>query len=198
MKDQTLDARLKIMRGQGRYYTFKKESVKVTQAEEFTFAPLFKNTRSSTNDWRIMKYCDPKRLAVATALMHILRPQRTTYVTAWQVEFIEHVVRGESIHWTKIFCYLVWINVSKRWRGASIKHITSFLVYFYHGMGLLTKSEEKRFPKESEVLELESDKDSEKDDDTQAKEEHEYRGEDNDIKSRSLAFGEEAIISGEE
>lgn len=43
----------------------------------------------------------------------------------------------------------------------------AFLGEFYRGMGLLTTSEEKRFPKEKEVLELESDEESEEQD-TQA------------------------------
>ncbi|OAE32869.1 hypothetical protein AXG93_955s1070 [Marchantia polymorpha subsp. ruderalis] len=47
-------------------YTFEKESVKVTQAEEFTFAPLFKNPRSSSNERRTMEYCDSKSRAMAT------------------------------------------------------------------------------------------------------------------------------------
>lgn len=53
-------------------YTFEKESVKVTRAKEFTFASLFKNPQSSTNSWQTMEYCDPKRRAMAIAVMHIL------------------------------------------------------------------------------------------------------------------------------
>lgn len=50
-----------------------------------------------------------------------------------------------------------------------MNHMTPFLVNFYRGMGLLTKSNEKRFSKETEILELESDKES-KEEDTRAKE----------------------------
>ncbi|OAE34134.1 hypothetical protein AXG93_2891s1600 [Marchantia polymorpha subsp. ruderalis] len=63
---------------------FKKYSVKITRAEEFTFAPFFKNARSGTNGWKIADYKDPMRSGIALDVMHILRPQRTTYVTAWQ------------------------------------------------------------------------------------------------------------------
>lgn len=63
-------------------YIFKKKSVRVKQAVEFTFAQLFKNLRLSTNGWRTVEYCDPKRRSVATAVMHILKPK-------WQVGFIE-------------------------------------------------------------------------------------------------------------
>ncbi|OAE30309.1 hypothetical protein AXG93_4201s1080 [Marchantia polymorpha subsp. ruderalis] len=63
---------------------FEKESVKITRAEEFTFAPLFKNTKSGTNGWKTTDYKDLKRCAIALGIMHILRSQRTTYVTAWQ------------------------------------------------------------------------------------------------------------------
>ncbi|OAE24825.1 hypothetical protein AXG93_367s1010 [Marchantia polymorpha subsp. ruderalis] len=61
-----------------------------------------------------------------------------------------------------------------RWDEASVNqsYLTSFLVNFYHGMLWLTKSKEKRFPKEKEskekrfpkekeVLKLESDEESE-------------------------------------
>ncbi|OAE21656.1 hypothetical protein AXG93_3121s1050 [Marchantia polymorpha subsp. ruderalis] len=94
--------------------------------------------------------------------MHILRQR--IYVTAWQVGFIKRAVRGDVIHWAKIFWNLLWINVGNRWRGASVSHMTPFLVNFYRGMGLLTKVEDKRFPKEREVLELEFDEETEEED----------------------------------
>lgn len=77
---------------------FKKYSVKITRAEEFTFAPFFKNARSGTNGWKIADYKDPMRSGIALDVMHILRPQRTTYVTAWQVEFFERVMKGNRVH----------------------------------------------------------------------------------------------------
>lgn len=59
-----------------------KESVKITRAKEFTFTPFFKNAGSGTNGWKTANYKDSKRRAIALGVMHILRPQRATYVTA--------------------------------------------------------------------------------------------------------------------
>lgn len=61
---------------------FKKDRVKITRTEEFTFGPLFKNGRSGTNGWNTADYKYPKRRAIASGIMHILRPQRTTFITA--------------------------------------------------------------------------------------------------------------------
>ncbi|OAE25215.1 hypothetical protein AXG93_295s1000 [Marchantia polymorpha subsp. ruderalis] len=66
--------------------------------------------------------------------MHILQPARTTYVTTWQV------------------------NASSTWTRPLVNHLTSFLVIFYRVMGLLTREEEKRFPREREILTVESSK----------------------------------------
>lgn len=79
-------------------YMFEKESVKITRAEKFTFAPFFKNARSGPNGWKTADYNDPKRRAIALSIMHILRPHRTTYVTAWQVGFFERALKGKRIH----------------------------------------------------------------------------------------------------
>ncbi|OAE29857.1 hypothetical protein AXG93_1469s1010 [Marchantia polymorpha subsp. ruderalis] len=49
-------------------------------------------------------------------------------------------------------------------------HLTSYLVNFYGGMVFLRKSEEKRFPKEQEVLTVESGEDTEEEDNVQAEE----------------------------
>ncbi|OAE22114.1 hypothetical protein AXG93_1175s1240 [Marchantia polymorpha subsp. ruderalis] len=92
-----------------------KYSVKITRAEEFTFGPLFKNGRSGTNGWKTADYKDPKRRAIALGIMHILRPQRTTYVTAWQVGFFERVMKGQQVHWARVFYDLVWVNANARW-----------------------------------------------------------------------------------
>lgn len=51
-----------------------------------------------------------------------------------------------------------------------IYHITPYLVNFYRGMGLLTKEEEKRFPKELEMLANESSEETEDEDDVQPEE----------------------------
>ncbi|OAE20806.1 hypothetical protein AXG93_1748s1110 [Marchantia polymorpha subsp. ruderalis] len=47
--------------------------------------------------------------------------------------------------------------------GALVNHLTLFLVIFYRGMGLLTKKEEKRFPKEQEIWTAESKEGTEND-----------------------------------
>ncbi|OAE32972.1 hypothetical protein AXG93_673s1490 [Marchantia polymorpha subsp. ruderalis] len=91
---------------------FEKDSVKITNAKEFTFVPLFRNARSGTNGWKTADYKNPMRRAIALEVMHILRPQRTTYVTAWQVGFFERVLKGNPVHWARIFYDLVWVNAS--------------------------------------------------------------------------------------
>ncbi|OAE23872.1 hypothetical protein AXG93_3001s1000 [Marchantia polymorpha subsp. ruderalis] len=63
-------------------FMFEKDNVKITRAEEFTFAPLFRNARSGTNGWKTADYKDPMISAIAFGVMHILQPQRTTFVTA--------------------------------------------------------------------------------------------------------------------
>ncbi|OAE29846.1 hypothetical protein AXG93_339s1040 [Marchantia polymorpha subsp. ruderalis] len=65
-------------------FMFEKNNVKIIRAEEFTLAPLFKNARSRTNEWKTTYYKDPKRRVITSVIMHILRLQRTNYVTAWQ------------------------------------------------------------------------------------------------------------------
>ncbi|OAE24921.1 hypothetical protein AXG93_2931s1640 [Marchantia polymorpha subsp. ruderalis] len=61
---------------------FEKSSVNLTRMEEFSYGPLFNNGRSGTNGWKTVDYKDPKRQAIVLDIMHILRPARTTYVTA--------------------------------------------------------------------------------------------------------------------
>lgn len=77
---------------------FKKSSVNLTRMEEFSYGPLFNPIRSGTNGWKTADYKDPKRRAIALGIMHILRPARTTYVTAWQVGFFEQVMKGQRVH----------------------------------------------------------------------------------------------------
>lgn len=79
-------------------YMFEKESIKITRVEEFTFTPLFKNARSGTNGWKTAGYKDLMRRAIAMGIMHVLRPQRTTYVTTRQVGFLESALKEERIH----------------------------------------------------------------------------------------------------
>ncbi|OAE31113.1 hypothetical protein AXG93_150s1020 [Marchantia polymorpha subsp. ruderalis] len=135
---------------------FVKNSVGLTCVEEFSYGPLFESGRQRTNAWKTVDYKDPKRRAIALGIMHILRPGRTTYVTAWQVWFFERILKGRRVHWTRIFHDLVWVNAGSQWTGPLTNHITPFLVNFYRGMGLLTRKEEKRFPREREILSAES------------------------------------------
>ncbi|OAE32793.1 hypothetical protein AXG93_374s1200 [Marchantia polymorpha subsp. ruderalis] len=135
---------------------FEKNSVRLTNIEEFSYRPLFNSGRQGTNGWKTADYIDPKRRAIALGIMHILRPARTTYVTAWQVWFFEQILKGQGVHWAMIFHDLVWMNASDRWTGPLVNHLTPFLVIFYRGMDLLTREEEKQFPKEREILTAES------------------------------------------
>ncbi|OAE30189.1 hypothetical protein AXG93_4295s1440 [Marchantia polymorpha subsp. ruderalis] len=92
---------------------------------------------------------------------HWTKPARTTYVTAWQVGFFERILKGQRVHWARIFYDLVWMNAGSWWTGPLTNHITPFLVNFYRGMGLLTREEEKRFPREREILTAESSEETE-------------------------------------
>lgn len=73
------------------------------------------------------------------------------------------------VHWASIFYDLVWINASARWEGSLGNHLTPFIVNFYQGMELLTKEEEKRFPKELKVLAVESSEGIEEEDNSRPK-----------------------------
>lgn len=110
---------------------FEKNSVGLTRGEEFSYGPPFESGRQGTNGWKTVDYKDPKRRAVALAIMHILRPARTTYVTAWQVGFFVRIMKGQRVHWARIFYNLVLVNASSRWTGPLTNHITPFLVNFY-------------------------------------------------------------------
>ncbi|OAE30296.1 hypothetical protein AXG93_3964s1090 [Marchantia polymorpha subsp. ruderalis] len=79
------------------------------------------------------------------------------------VGFFERILKGQRVHWTRIFYDLVWVNAGSRWTGSLINHITPFLVNFYRGMELLTREEEKRFPKKREILTAESSESTEDD-----------------------------------
>ncbi|OAE21290.1 hypothetical protein AXG93_868s1280 [Marchantia polymorpha subsp. ruderalis] len=106
---------------------FDKNSVGLTRGEEFSYGPLFETGRQGTNGWKTVDYKDPKRRAIALGIMHILRPARTTYVTAWQVGFFERILKGQRVHWARIFYDLVWVNASGRWTGSMTNHLTPFL-----------------------------------------------------------------------
>ncbi|OAE30548.1 hypothetical protein AXG93_977s1340 [Marchantia polymorpha subsp. ruderalis] len=61
---------------------FECESVQVTKEEEISFGALFKNCKSSKNGYKTRDYKDRKRRNVAVALLKILQPHMTTYMTS--------------------------------------------------------------------------------------------------------------------
>ncbi|OAE22374.1 hypothetical protein AXG93_2318s1210 [Marchantia polymorpha subsp. ruderalis] len=149
--------------GSDRNLLFEKSSVGLTRTEEFSYGPLFSSGRQGTNGWKTADYLNPKRRAIALEIMHILRLARTTYVTAWQIGFFKRILNGQRVHWARIFYDLVWVNASLRWTGPLVNHLTPFLVNFYRGMSLLTRKEEKRFPRERENLTAKSSERTEDD-----------------------------------
>ncbi|OAE20377.1 hypothetical protein AXG93_3932s1010 [Marchantia polymorpha subsp. ruderalis] len=81
---------------------FECESVHVTKEEEISFGALFKNCKSSKNGYWTRDYKDRKRKNVAMAFLQILQPHSTTYMTSWQVGFVELALAGTPIHWARI------------------------------------------------------------------------------------------------
>ncbi|OAE28911.1 hypothetical protein AXG93_2369s1050 [Marchantia polymorpha subsp. ruderalis] len=72
------------------------ESVHLSKEEEATFSALFKNRKSSKNEYKIRDYVDQKRRNVAVAILQILQPHRTTYMSSWQVGFVELALAAEE------------------------------------------------------------------------------------------------------
>ncbi|OAE32390.1 hypothetical protein AXG93_3671s1090 [Marchantia polymorpha subsp. ruderalis] len=70
----------------------------VTKEEEISFGALFKHSKSSKNGYKTCNYKDRLRRNVAVALLQILPPHRTTYMTSWQVGFVELALAGAPIH----------------------------------------------------------------------------------------------------
>ncbi|OAE23169.1 hypothetical protein AXG93_1953s1290 [Marchantia polymorpha subsp. ruderalis] len=171
---------------------FEKSSVELTRIEEFSYGPLFSSGRQGSNGWKTANYKDPKRRAITLGIMHILRPQPTTYVG-----FFERVLNEQSMHWARVFYDLVWMNASSRWTGPLVNHLTLYLVNFYRGMGLLTGEKEKRFPREREILTAESNEGT-KDDTSRPSipRQTTTRGPGRSAKSREarMAIGEEAEV----
>ncbi|OAE28914.1 hypothetical protein AXG93_4891s1030 [Marchantia polymorpha subsp. ruderalis] len=77
--------------------------------------------------------------------------------------FFERILSGRRVHWARIFHELVWVSASSGWAGPLVNHLTPFLVHFYRGMGLLTREELRRFPREREILRAESSEGTEDD-----------------------------------
>ncbi|OAE23342.1 hypothetical protein AXG93_1660s1000 [Marchantia polymorpha subsp. ruderalis] len=76
---------------------FKCESVHLSKEEEIFFGTLFKNCKSSKNGYRTRDYIDRKRRNVAVALLQILQPHRTTYMTSWQVGLLSRANPGRYV-----------------------------------------------------------------------------------------------------
>lgn len=125
--------------------TFDSESVRVTREEERAYVALFKHPCSGKNGYRTVWYHDQLRRNVAMALMQIPRPSRPTYMMTWHVGFVERALRGDRIHWTRIFRTTtrqhIWLIPEE-----STCHLSSFLINFYRGMGILTPVENRDFP----------------------------------------------------
>ncbi|OAE31316.1 hypothetical protein AXG93_1962s1730 [Marchantia polymorpha subsp. ruderalis] len=72
----TIDNLTKVLgpcAGKDRDYMFKKDNVKITRAEEFTFCSTLQDARSGTNGWKTADYKDPKRRAIALKKSHLKR-----------------------------------------------------------------------------------------------------------------------------
>ncbi|OAE23323.1 hypothetical protein AXG93_4015s1010 [Marchantia polymorpha subsp. ruderalis] len=117
----------------------------VTMEEEISFGALFKNSKSSKNGYKIRDYKDRLRRNVAVALLQILQPHQTTYLTSWQVGFVELALSGAPIHWARILWKATRQHAQEE-KGVSINHLSPFLINFYRSMGCLTASERVQFP----------------------------------------------------
>lgn len=81
---------------------FDNESVHLSKEEEVTFGVLFKNRKSGKNGYKTRDYVDRKRRNVAVAILQILQPHRVSYMSSWQVGFVELALAGTPIHWFRI------------------------------------------------------------------------------------------------
>lgn len=131
--------------GEEGHLLFECESVQVTKEEEISFGALFKNSKSGKNGYKIRDYKDRLRSNVALALLQILQPHRTTYMTSWQLGFVELALSEALIHWTRILWKATRQHVQEE-KGGSINHLSPFLINFYRSMGCLTATERVQFP----------------------------------------------------
>ncbi|OAE29090.1 hypothetical protein AXG93_4008s1010 [Marchantia polymorpha subsp. ruderalis] len=131
--------------GEEGHLLFECESVQVTKEEEISFGTLFKNSKSSKNGYKTRDYKDRLRRNLAVALLQILQPHRTPYMTSWQVEFVKLALAGAPIHWARILWKATRQHAQEE-RGGSINHLSPFLINFYRLMGCLTATERVQFP----------------------------------------------------
>ncbi|OAE35316.1 hypothetical protein AXG93_392s1650 [Marchantia polymorpha subsp. ruderalis] len=87
---------------------------------------------------------DRKRRNVAVALLQILQPHRTTYMTSWQVGFVELALAGTPIHWVRILWKVTRLHAGEE-KGGSINYLFPFSINFYRSMGCLTAEEWVQF-----------------------------------------------------
>ncbi|OAE29845.1 hypothetical protein AXG93_339s1030 [Marchantia polymorpha subsp. ruderalis] len=111
----------------------------------FSFGALLKNCKSSKNGYRTYDYVDRKRRNVAIALFQILQPHMTTYMTSWQMGFVELALAGTPIHWARILWRATRQHAGEE-KGGSINHLFPFLINFYRLMGCLTAEKRIQFP----------------------------------------------------
>ncbi|OAE23644.1 hypothetical protein AXG93_4720s1090 [Marchantia polymorpha subsp. ruderalis] len=113
--------------------------------EEISIGALFKNCKSSKNKYRTRDYVDRKWRNVAVALLQILQPHRTTYMTSWQVGFVERALVGDS---NSLGSHFVegHTTACREEKGVSINHLSLFLINFYRSIRSLTVEEKIQFP----------------------------------------------------
>ncbi|OAE27366.1 hypothetical protein AXG93_2407s1010 [Marchantia polymorpha subsp. ruderalis] len=131
--------------GEEGHLLFECDSVQVTKEEKMSFRALFKNSKSSKDGYKTRDYKDRLRRNVAVALLQILQPNRTTYMTSWQVGFVELALSGAPIHWVRILWKATRQHAQDE-KGGSINHLSHFLINFYRSMVCLTASKRVQFP----------------------------------------------------
>ncbi|OAE19406.1 hypothetical protein AXG93_1096s1020 [Marchantia polymorpha subsp. ruderalis] len=109
---------------------FECESVNVSKEEEASFGALFKHNKSSKNGYKTRDYKDRYRRNVAVALIQLLQPHRTTYITSWQVGFVELALSGAPIHLARILWKATRQHAFEE-KGVLIHHLSPFLLNFY-------------------------------------------------------------------
>lgn len=130
--------------GEEDHLLFESESIKVTKEEEISFATLFKSSKSSKNGYKTQDYKDRYRRNVAVALIQLLQPHMTTYMTSWQVAFVELALAEAPIHWARILWKITRQHAFEE-KGGSINHLSPFLINFYQSMDCLTATERVQF-----------------------------------------------------
>ncbi|OAE35597.1 hypothetical protein AXG93_3364s1000 [Marchantia polymorpha subsp. ruderalis] len=135
----------RVAAGQGSTYARTPAAPGRWEEEEASFGALFKHSKSSKNGYKTRDYKDRFRRNVAVALIQLLQPHRTTYITSWQVGFVELALSGAPIHWARILWKATRQHAFEEKVG-SINHLSPFLINSYRSMGCLTASKRIQFP----------------------------------------------------